>query len=318
MSIETTTISTAATKVAETSTSTATSATASNSATNSKSFKDELKTVKAQDVKTASKTAEKTETDKATKASETTKEANIAKSAEEIKNTNAQQNNPKAAAEADTKNQIAGSRNKTSATSLKKDKDEGITDVLDPINELSSKISTINALKKGSISATKGTSSKIDETTDKSAYCQTINLDKKDATFFINMIENQQMSAGNATGAASSIDNNFTEIKNEATQQTVQISQTLIDGLNKASATGKPLRIDFDNNIAVIMKVDKNGTLSANFIPGDAAVENYLRNNIAGLRQSFDDQGLPYNQLSYSQQQKQGQKEKNNKENKNE
>ncbi len=307
MSIEATAISTTTTvKSTEASTST----TSASSATASKSFKDELETVKSQDAKTA----------------EATNTANVEKSAEEIQSAQTNQkteedaalaNGQKTAAENANKNQQLNGTNKTSATTLGNEEN---TDVLDPISELSSKISTINAIKQGSISTTKSVSSKLDEITDKNTYCQTIKMDNNDATFFLNLVENQQMSAQNTqTGAASSLTNNFTEIKTEATQQAVQVSQTLMDALNDASKTGKPVRIDFDENVAVIMKVDKNGTLSANFIPGDAAVENFLRNNIASLRQSFDDKGLPYNELSYSNQQnKQEQKQKNNKENEDE
>ena len=43
------------------------------------------------------------------------------------------------------------------------------------------------------------------------------------------------------------------------------------------------------------------GKVSAEFIPGDKAVEMYLRNNIDSLRQRFDDQNLPYNDLFYRQ-----------------
>ena len=59
-------------------------------------------------------------------------------------------------------------------------------------------------------------------------------------------------------------------------------------------------RIDFDKDVSVIIKVNKDGSLMANFIPGDKAVEQYLKNNIASLRQRFDEQNLQYSQLSYS------------------
>lgn len=58
--------------------------------------------------------------------------------------------------------------------------------------------------------------------------------------------------------------------------------------------------IDFDNNISVILKVNKEANCQQIFIPGDAAVgKHYLRNNISLLQQSFNDQGLSYEQLSY-------------------
>ena len=42
----------------------------------------------------------------------------------------------------------------------------------------------------------------------------------------------------------------------------------------------KPIRMDFDNNVTVILKLDDKGKVNAHFIPGDKAVEEYLKNNI--------------------------------------
>ena len=50
------------------------------------------------------------------------------------------------------------------------------------------------------------------------------------------------------------------------------------------------------------MKIDKDGKLSAEFIPSDKVAEEYLRNNITFLKTTFDEQKLPYNEISYRQQ----------------
>ena len=71
--------------------------------------------------------------------------------------------------------------------------------------------------------------------------------------------------------------------------------------VEKAQKTQKPVRITFDNNVSVIIKIDKQGKVTAEFIPGSVEVENYLRNNISALRQKFDEQNLPYNDLFYRQ-----------------
>ena len=73
-----------------------------------------------------------------------------------------------------------------------------------------------------------------------------------------------------------------------------------MDALSKARENNQPLRIDFDQNVSVILRVGRDGAISAQFIPGDKAVEQYLRNNIDALRNSFDEQDLPYSDLSYS------------------
>jgi len=199
------------------------------------------------------------------------------------------------------------------------------TDTMDPLDALSAKISTLNELKGKNSSSLKtkiGAVKTENKISDKNDYCQTLKMDKSDATFFLNLVTNQETAAQSlqAAGVNQAVNNNSTEIKSDATQQAAKVSQGLIDALKDSAQTGKSIRIDFDNKIAVVMKLDKDGSITANFIPGDAAVENYLRNNIAGLKQNFDDQNLAYNELTYTRHQKQEQQkqQKQNKENQNE
>lgn len=239
-------------------------------------FKEELEAVKAQETKDAEK-SKAAEAAKTAKNEETTKA--ISKEEEE--------------------------KNKTEENTENKK-------IQNPINELNSKIAALNELKNNHNSKIQG----FDLTTDDNNYCKTIKMDKNDLTFFINLVDNQQMIAQNSQANNSNILNNgFTDIKSEATQQTVKVSATLLNAINESLKTNKPFRIDFGNDVAVIMRVDKEGVLSANFIPGSAAVENYLRNNIESLKQNFDNQNLPYNELSYRREQKQEQNQQQNKEN---
>lgn len=296
MNIEST--ATTVTKTNEVSTSSTASSNVSSTKDNSKTFKDELQTVKSQDPKV-------NEENKSNESEITT----LDNKSEITKNTqvNAKENIVQQAA----KDKLLTENNKD-----KNDEDSAFSN---PLNELSSKIAALNEIKGLENTKTQSIGKKNDEIKpDKSDYCQTIKMDNKDITFFVNLVENQQMTAQAVqTNTTGTVNNNFTEIKTEATQSTIQVSQTLLDALNESAKTGKPFRIDFDGDVAVIMKVDKQGILSANFIPGSAAVENYLRNNIESLRQNFNEQNLPYNQLSYSNQQKQKQ-QNNQKENENE
>lgn len=50
-----------------------------------------------------------------------------------------------------------------------------------------------------------------------------------------------------------------------------------MDKLSESMKTNQPFRIDFDKDVSVIIKVNKDGSLAANFIPGDKAVEQYLK-----------------------------------------
>ena len=142
-----------------------------------------------------------------------------------------------------------------------------------------------------------------------------INMSDSDANFFANLVQNTDMSM---KSIASQI-NDAMASGTEGIQKNVQVSSVLMDKLSESMKTNQPFRIDFDKDVSVILKVNKDGSLAANFIPGDKAVEQYLRNNISSLRQRFDDQNLPYSELSYSNSRQQHQeRRKNNKENRNE
>lgn len=137
-----------------------------------------------------------------------------------------------------------------------------------------------------------------------------INMSDSDANFFANLVQNTDMSM---QSIAANISDQMAEgVQN--IQKNVQVSSVLMDKLAESMKTNQPFRIDFDKDVSVIIKVNKDGSLAANFIPGDKAVEQYLRNNIASLRQRFDEQDLSYTQLSYSNSRQQQQQKRQNKE----
>lgn len=140
---------------------------------------------------------------------------------------------------------------------------------------------------------------------------ETSSVSKDDAKFFIDMVENKQFAIQgeqphmNMVRFADEIGHTY------KTQPTSNVLQNLIE---KAYTENKPVRIDFDNNVSIIMKIDKKGRITAEFIPGDKAVEEYLRNNIRFLKNRFDEQNLPYNDLFYRQNRNPNkEKQKNNK-----
>lgn len=125
-----------------------------------------------------------------------------------------------------------------------------------------------------------------------------ISMTQADAEFFINLTKNDTVTAQNVVAQAQTMLDNGAEVNQ--VKQNVQISEALLNAINKAKETNQPLRIDFDKNVAVILKIGKDGSLAANFIPGDKAVEQYLRNNIETLKATFDEKNLSYTDLSYS------------------
>ncbi len=125
-----------------------------------------------------------------------------------------------------------------------------------------------------------------------------ISMTESDADFFINLTQKNDVSVQNITAQAQNMLNQGVEAKE--VKQNVQISETLLNAINIAKENNQPLRIDFDQNMSVIMRFCKDGTIAANFIPGDKAVEQYLRNNIESLKNTFRENDLPYSDLSYS------------------
>lgn len=125
-----------------------------------------------------------------------------------------------------------------------------------------------------------------------------LKMNESDADFFINLTQNDNINVQSIQAQAQGIVNNGAEVAE--VKQNVQVSQALLNALSEARENNQPLRIDFDQNISVILRVGRDGAVSAQFIPGDKAVEQYLRNNIESLKASFDEQDLPYSELSYS------------------
>ena len=140
-----------------------------------------------------------------------------------------------------------------------------------------------------------------------------VNMSDNDANFFANLVQNTNMSM---KSIMNEIGNELIE-NTQATEKNIKVSSVLMEKLSDSLKTNKPFRIDFDKDVSVIIKVNKDGSLAANFIPGDKAVEQYLRNNIASLRQRFDEENLSYSELTYSNS-KNGQQQRRKKENNNE
>ena len=141
-----------------------------------------------------------------------------------------------------------------------------------------------------------------------------IQMSDGDALFFANLVQNTDMSGQSIAGEfQKALDTgNIQQV-----QSTAKASAALIAALQESAKTNQPFRIDFDKDVTVILNVDKEGKINANFIPGDKAVENYLRNNIEFLKNRFTEENIAYGDVNYSKskQDKEEQKKQNNKEN---
>ena len=110
----------------------------------------------------------------------------------------------------------------------------------------------------------------------------TILMDKSDVDFFLNLVENGVV--------------DMKEVQNA--QKSSAVSKTLADLLAKSMNENKPVRIDFDNNISIIIKISRDGKISADFLPSSQVAEAYLKENLPLLKQRFDEQNIEYGELN--------------------
>ena len=142
-----------------------------------------------------------------------------------------------------------------------------------------------------------------------------IQMSDTDAKFFADLVSKTDMTAGSV---AAEFERQLQQGNVKMVQSTAKASAALIEALKESAKNHQSFRVDFDKDISVILQVDKGGKINANFIPGDKAVEAYLRNNIDTLRQRFNEENISYGDLTYSQSRRNKQdreRNNNNKEN---
>ena len=130
---------------------------------------------------------------------------------------------------------------------------------------------------------------KTNITTDTVVKFDDITMNQNDVEFFANLVENGSVEMNSV----------------ENSQKSSQVSKTLADMLAKSMEDNKPIRINFDNDISVIIKVSKNGKISADFLPSSQIAEAYLKENLPLLRQKFDDNNIDYDVLKHRKQEQQ-------------
>ncbi len=271
MGIEATTSASAATSVQSTTTTTASKANSSDT-----SFKDEMSKVSESESKKDTKTADKGSKD--LKGEQKTDKDENKLSVSKLENEH------KTALQSDAENKLQGAA-VLNGQFLMNDANIMLSN---DIQQMIDNTVSVNA------SNLKNWSFGFGENGAKSA----LKMNESDADFFINLTQNDNINVQSIQAQAQSMVNNGAEIAE--VKQNVQVSQALLNALSEARENNQPLRIDFDQNISVILRVGRDGAVSAQFIPGDKAVEQYLRNNIESLKASFDEQDLPYSELSYS------------------
>lgn len=134
-----------------------------------------------------------------------------------------------------------------------------------------------------------------------------VNTDKigvNDAIFFVGLLNQQNIISYN-------VENNNLSVSMDGKE--IKTTNTLLNLLSTSLDTKKPIRLDFDNNVTVILKLNHKGEIQTHFLPGTAEVEAYLKNNLQCLKQAFDEQGINYSSLSYSKYKENQQNQENSK-----
>lgn len=91
---------------------------------------------------------------------------------------------------------------------------------------------------------------------------------------------------------------NLNNLAPRAAEKSVQVSKTLADLLAKSMENNQPVRINFDNNISVIIRISRDGKISADFLPSSQVAEAYLKENLPLLKQRFDENNIDYESLN--------------------
>lgn len=284
-------IDTSSSAVASTSSTSSTSnvqSSSKSSKTESSSFDEEMKSASAKEEQSAEKTEEISAEDETTSKTEDSEKNEVKTNQDSDSDKNSSDNSPDDMLKAELS---------YSDIKLRKDSQAILSKNIQSLLNTSDRISFANA----------------DYSTLKASIdYQTITMDDNDALFFTDLVKNTDMSMQSIASQFQQM----SEVNVQAAEKTAKVSATMMNMLSESLKTNQPFRIDFDKDISVILKVNKDGSIMANFIPGDKAVEEYLKNNIGFLRQRFDDQNLSYSQLSYSKhKQQQEQQSKNKKEN---
>ena len=121
-------------------------------------------------------------------------------------------------------------------------------------------------------------------TTENIVKFDSIIMNEADVEVFVQLVQNGSVEMNN--------------IAPQAAEKSVQVSKALADMLAKSMETGQPVRIDFDNNISVIIRISRDGKITADFLPSSQIAEAYLKENLPLLRQKFDNENIKYDELN--------------------
>lgn len=275
----------------------------------SSSFQDELKTAETEESKETQQTEQDTEPEKSSQKTEDKKaDKKEEKVTTEKKENNSQQTQE---AEGETSETLKGELSVSDMQNVNSEDFSMLSDKVKSFIMRNGGQFNLNAVNL----MTATTRAEIADTKPSVDY-SSIKMSDNDAKFFSDLVNKTDMSA---KSVAAEFQKALDSGNVQQAQSTAKATAALIANLQESAKTNQPFRIDFDQDVSVILKVDKEGKINANFIPGDKAVEAYLRNNIEFLKQRFNEENIAYGDLNYSKSRQEKERQnKNNKEQNNE
>ena len=120
-----------------------------------------------------------------------------------------------------------------------------------------------------------------------------------DINFFTNLTQNTDIAINSIDTVSQSTDISIGDGSGMLTYKSIEVSKTLMKVIDTAFKTNKPIRLDFGQDTSVILRIGKDGKISADFIPNEKAMETILKNALPELKAKFDEENIPYNQLNY-------------------
>lgn len=279
------------------------------SSDNKSSFQDELKTAEADDVKETEQPEQETETKDVSQKEEAKSDKKDEKSSADKKDNEVSKKTDEA--EGEKTETLKGDVSMTNSQNVSGDDYAALSEQVKSFILKNGGHFNMNAVNLMT-ATTRAEIANVAPSVDYSS----IKMSDTDAKFFSDLVNKTDMSAQSVAAEFQKALNNGNV---QQVQSTAKATAALIANLQESAKTNQPFRIDFDQDVSVILKVDKEGKINANFIPGDKAVEAYLRSNIDFLKQRFNEENIAYGDLNYSKSRQEKEKQnRNNKEQNNE
>ena len=118
-------------------------------------------------------------------------------------------------------------------------------------------------------------------------------MTEDDVKFFQLIVNNQKVTINNNSSLIVENENGEKILEN------LKFSKSVMNMIEYSYSSNRPIRIDFAKDLSVILKIDRQGQITAEFISSDKAMEYLLKTNIPQLREKLDSAGIKYKKIYY-------------------